>query len=87
MSKRAFSAEYRFEILKVYEEGNHSINEIASTYKVASSNKVRFVIYMMDPLSAMLWGIQIIISLCLRFSTKPLMNISVFIITIAYKND
>src|SRR3954471_3424505 len=38
MSKRAFSAEYKFEILKVYEEGNHSINEIASTYKVASSN-------------------------------------------------
>ena len=38
MSKRAFSAEYKFEILKVYEEGHHSINEMASTYKVDSTN-------------------------------------------------
>ncbi len=34
MSKRSLTVEYKLEILKVYQEGHHSIAELASMYKV-----------------------------------------------------
>jgi transposase-like protein len=37
MSKRAYSAEDKFKILKVYEEGAYSLKEITSKYKVANT--------------------------------------------------